>query len=76
MPVEHTAARDLYLRHTDTSGHSYVMEHRVWDVDTFLAARQAEAKKLNAEVKGDGPRKAGVQQITEDQYRKERKAQR
>lgn len=74
MTIEHQGGRDLYMRHTDTNGHSYVTEHRVHDAERFVAAREAEAKKLNAEVKGGAPRKAAVQQITKEQYLKERKA--
>lgn len=64
---------DLFMRHTDTDGKSVVRSHRVWDKEAFIAARQGEAASENAKVKGDKPRKARVDQITEDQYRKERK---
>ena len=64
--------RDLYMRHTDTSGKSYVQLHRVWDAERFIAAREAEARRLNQDVKGDAPRLACVQQITREQYLKER----
>ena len=67
--------RDIYMRHTDTGGKSFVRLHRVWDADRFVAARQAEAEKLNADVKDGAPRLAKAEQITEEQYRKERKVQ-
>lgn len=70
----HSTARDLYLRHTDTNGHSTVQLHRVWSVEKFLAAEHAAAAKLNSEQKGDEPRLAAVQQITRDQYHTERQA--
>lgn len=65
-------ARDIFVRHTATDGTSTVQQHRVWDAERFMATRQADAAKLNAEVKGEAPRKAKAEQITEDQYRAER----
>jgi hypothetical protein len=65
MALEHVG-RDIYLRHTDKNGKSYVQQHRVWDAGRFVAAQLAAA------VNEGG--KAFVQQITEDQYRKERQA--
>lgn len=64
--------RDIYLRHTDPQGKSFVQEHRVWDADRFIASQQQAAKKLNADQKPDAPRLAKVEQITPDQYRTER----
>lgn len=64
---------DLFIRHTDTDGNSVVRMHRVWDKERFIAARQDEAASENAKVKGDKPRKARADHITEDQYKKERK---
>ena len=64
--------RDLYMRHTDTDGRSFVQLHRVWDAERFVAARKAEACSLNADVKGNAPRLALVQQITRDQFLQER----
>lgn len=63
---------DLHLRHTDTDGRSHVVCHRVWDSARFISARQSEALKANAEVKDDKPRLANVEQITIEQYKKER----
>lgn len=57
--------RDIYLRHTDKNGKSYVQEHRVWDADRFVASQ------VGAAVKEGG--KAFAQQITREQYLKERK---
>lgn len=63
--------RDIYVRHTNVEGKAYVAHHRVWDADRFIAARQREADALNADQKQDKPRLARVEQITEEQYRKE-----
>lgn len=65
-------ARDIFVRHTATDGTSTVQQHRVWDAERFMAARHADAAKLNAEVKGEAPRKAKAEQITADQYHLER----
>jgi hypothetical protein len=62
--------RSVYLRHTDTSGASYVAEHFVWDADRFLAARQQAAKAVNDDQKPGQPRLAKVEQITHSQYLK------
>ena len=67
MPLEHTSARDVYLRHTDKDGRSYVREHRVWDADKFIASQLGHALKEGG--------KAFVQQLTREQYNKERKGQ-
>lgn len=73
MPLEHIG-RDLYLRHTSADGKSHVMQHRVWDADLFIASQEQAVGKVNADQKGDAPRKAAVQQITKDQYLKERQS--
>jgi hypothetical protein len=57
--------RDVYARHTSKKGTSYVACHRVWDADRFFKVRQAEAAKEGGAAK--------VEQITEEQYRKELK---
>lgn len=72
MPTPELVSRDIYLRHTDADGKSRVVEHRVWDADRFIASQEEAARKVNAEQKGDAPRRAAVQQITHDQYLKER----
>jgi len=72
MSTIEMVARDIFVRHTATDGNSFVQQHRVWDAERFMAARHADAAKLNGEVKGDAPRKAKAEQITEDQYRAER----
>lgn len=56
--------RDVFARHTDKTGKSYVSEHRVWNADRFFAARNAEC------VKEGG--KAACERITEEQYKKDR----
>lgn len=66
--------RDIFLRHTTSSGDSYVMSHRVWDAERFIASQQAAADKVNEQAKDDTQRKARVEQITAEQYEKERKA--
>lgn len=73
MSTIEMTARDIFVRHTATDGTSTVQQHRVWDAERFMAARQADAVKLNADVKGDeAPRKAKAEQITADQYSAER----
>ena len=64
--------RDIYVRHTDTAGKAYVSEHRVWDAERFLAARKKDAADLNEKQKSGDPRKASTEQITQEQYLKER----
>jgi hypothetical protein len=66
--------RDLWLRHTDTNGKSHVVQHRVWDGDRFVEAQKKAAEKVNEQQKDDEPKKARVDQITEDQYLKERQS--
>lgn len=51
--------RDLYVRHTSPEGSSYIVEHRVWDADKFLAALQSACRKVNAEAAAEAQRKAG-----------------
>lgn len=63
-------ARDLYMRHTDGNGVTYVMQHRVWDAKRFIEAQTKDAEAANASGK-DGT-KHKVEQITEDQYLKEK----
>lgn len=64
--------RDIFVRHTATNGVAYVQQHRTWDADRFIIARQLEAEKMNAEVKDGGKRLAKAEQITEEQFRRER----
>ena len=59
------APHDIYVRHTDKDGKSYVSEHRVWDADLFMATHQTEAQKEGG--------KASAVQITKEQFTKERK---
>lgn len=72
-------SREIYARHTGTEGKSYAASHLVWSTDeqdgatTFIAARNAEAAKLNDKARQeDKPAKAKVEQITHEQYLKER----
>lgn len=66
--------REIYLRHTDTAGRSDVRWHIVHDADAFLAARQAEANKLNRDQEAGKPRLAKVELATKEQYEAERKS--
>lgn len=68
-----TSGYDLYMRHTTVEGKTSVVQHRVWDKEAFVAARQSEAEKENAKQPSGAPRKAAVQQITHEQYIKERR---
>jgi hypothetical protein len=69
------SARDIYMRHTSPEGKSYVMEHRVWDAERFVAACAAAAVTVNEKQDAGKPRLAKSEQITRDQYLAERKAQ-
>lgn len=64
--------RDLFMRHTSADGKSHVVQHRVWDADRFVINQQCAAERINAEQKPGAPRLAAVQQITKEQYLKER----
>ncbi|MFA5386836.1 MAG: hypothetical protein WC322_00360 [Candidatus Paceibacterota bacterium] len=57
-------ARDVYARHTSKEGNSYVALHRVWSADRFFKARAADAAKEGG--------KARCEQITQEQFAKER----
>lgn len=75
MSTDTLTCRDLHLRHTDTNGHATVQCHRVWDADRFLAARQSEARDLNAKAGAadpSAPQRAKVEMITEAEYQKAR----
>jgi hypothetical protein len=69
MPI---TTHDIYMRYTDASGKTHVQEHRVWDSTRFVAARAADAKAENAKEKDEEKRRHYAEQITEEQYRKER----
>lgn len=69
------SARDIYMRHTSPEGNSYVMEHRVWDAQRFIASCEAAALSVNEKQEAGKPRKAKAEQITREQYLAERKAQ-
>ncbi|GAP37346.1 hypothetical protein ABXN37_19675 [Piscinibacter sakaiensis] len=56
---------DIYMRTTDETGAVTFSQHRVWDVQRFVRARQDEAAKLNERK---GSTKAGAQQVTREQY--------
>lgn len=66
------AGFDLFMRYTAVDGKTSVVQHRVWDKQAFLAARAAEAASENGKQKGDAPRMASAQQITHEQYLRER----
>lgn len=71
MTAEMTT-RDIWIRHTGVDGRAYVAEHRVWDAERFMAFLQKAAADLNAKQEPGQPRKAKAEQITEEQYRKEK----
>lgn len=71
MPME-SNGRDLYVRQTDVNGKASVRMERVWDAERFLAARQRDCEKANNEQKPGEPRKAAIEQITRDQFNKQR----
>lgn len=69
--------RDIYLRHTDTAGHSWVQQHRVWDIDRFVTAQKTAAAGVNRDAVAKDPTApalAKVEQITNEQYHSERKS--
>lgn len=68
----HPPTREIYVRHTDTSGKSHVMSHLVWHADKFIDSLKDAAQKVNAGTEGDLPRMADAEQITQEQYQKER----
>jgi hypothetical protein len=63
MTLEHSG-RDIYMRHTSKEGDTYVQEHRVWDADLFVTSQVDAARKVGG--------KAAAEQITKEQYLKER----
>lgn len=68
-------ARTIYMRHTSAEGNSYVNEHRVWDANKFIASTKKAADAVNADhakKNGGAAGKAKAEQITEEQYAKER----
>lgn len=71
MPAE-LAGFDLFMRHTDVNGKTTVQMHRTWDKARSIASREDDAARENSKQKPDEPRLAKVEQITEDQYQKER----
>lgn len=72
MSQLHPSSRYIWMRHTATDGASYVAAHLVWDADKFIAEQTEAVKKVNADAKPGTPRLAKVEQITEEQYSKER----
>jgi hypothetical protein len=64
--------RDIYIRHTDTNGNAAVRCHRVWDAKRFIDSQQREAAASNHGADEGAKRLAKAEQITEEQYRKER----
>ncbi len=72
MDNNRISTRDMFIRHTAGDGKKHVQQHRVWDGAKFVASLQRDADKQNAEAKDPSQRQAGVEQITEDQYRAER----
>lgn len=69
----HPTSRDLYLRHTTPDGKSYVIEHRVWDADLFLAAQQQAARRVNEQQPPGAKRLARVDMVDRATYQAERR---
>lgn len=70
-------ARDIYLRHTGPDGNVYVMQHRVWNAERFIASQEESCRKVNedqASKSGKPCTTAKVVQITPEAYAKERAA--
>ncbi len=40
---------DIYVRSADKDGRITLTAHRVWDVDRFMAAREADVAKVGGE---------------------------
>lgn len=72
--ARHPDTREIYLRHASTNGESYDSSHFVWSADRFIAAQQEAAAGLNADQPKGAPRLAKVEQITKEQYLKEKAA--
>jgi hypothetical protein len=68
----HPPTREIYARITGVDGNTYVSSHLVWDANKFIEAQQKAAADANAKQPAGQPRKAKAEQITEDQYLKER----
>ncbi|MDR0215942.1 MAG: hypothetical protein LBJ15_18365 [Comamonas sp.] len=60
-----SAPHEIYVRHTSKDGSSYVQEHRVWDAERFMRARQDEAQQAGG--------KAAAQQLTLEQFQAQKK---
>lgn len=60
-----SAPHEIYVRHTSKDGSSYVQEHRVWDAERFMSARQDEAQQAGG--------KAAAQQLTREQFQAQKK---
>jgi flagellar hook-associated protein FlgK len=65
--------RDIYVRRTEINGGTAVRCRRVWDAKRFIDAQQREAAASNQGADDGAKRLAKAEQITEDQYRKERR---
>ncbi len=70
--MELLQAFDLYMRHTDAAGNAVVREHRVHDKEAFIAARKADAERANQDAPPKCSRLASAEQITREQYLRER----
>jgi uncharacterized protein YqfA (UPF0365 family) len=74
MPRDLMTSLDIFMRYTSTDGAVTTASHGVWDKQRFLDARQAEADKENAKARNEGRKAlAKAEQITAEQYRRERK---
>lgn len=66
--------RDVFMRHTDGDGKSYVERYRCWDADLFEAVQRKDASKqaLDHGNKTGTPGKHRAERITESVYVAER----
>lgn len=64
---------EIWMRYTDNEGRIHVMEHIVWDEDTFLAAKQAEAAAERTRAKPGKPALAAAERITRAEYQSARR---
>lgn len=66
-------SRTVFVRHTGVDGNAHVAQHQLWDTDLFLATRQAEVDKANADArKNDGLPLAKVEVIDRATYQREK----
>jgi len=55
--------RDIWVKYTSKEGSSWTSYHRVWDVGTFMTARQREVDKPDSKLKS-------AEQVVQPPWRK------